>query len=134
MPTSALPGAKQTAVAIGFAVALAACAYGYLSATLSSDALGIATYALAFLAGVAIRRWAALFVLLGPFLVLAALEAMGYVTPAYLEWGDRPLASPPGVFLLISLAILVALGIGLGWLAQQSLRLMRSQGDREAGT
>ncbi len=127
-----MTAAKQTAVTIDFAAALAACTYGELSAAQSRDALGIATYVLAFLAGVVIRRWGALLVLLGPFLVLAALEATGYVTPAYLEWGDRPLASPPGVVLLFLFAIIVVLGIGLGWLAQQSFRFMGSRGDREA--
>jgi hypothetical protein len=125
--------AKQTAVTIGFAVALAACAYGHLSAALSgSEAPSIALFALALVAGVVIKRWGALLALLGPFLAMVALEATGYVTPAYLEWGDRPLASAPGIFLLILLAMTLALGIGLGWLAHQILRPMRGRSDREA--
>lgn len=101
---------------IAFAVALGLFTYGRLTelSFFDGDAAGVTTYALALLAGVLVKRWWALLALVGPALVLALLEATGYVTHAYLEWGDRPLFSPPGIFNLIALGVAILLGVAIG--------------------
>jgi hypothetical protein len=106
----------RTGLVIAFAVALGLFTYGSLAelSFFDSDAAGVTTYALALFAGVLVKRWWALLAVLGPAVVLAALEATGYVTHAYLEWGDRPLFSPPGIFDLIALGVAILLGIALG--------------------
>ena len=76
--------------------------------------------AVPILVGVTVRRYWALFALVGPLLVLGYLEATGYRS----EWhdGNSPLLSPEGVFHFIFWTGLVSLGVLIGQFAEQQIR------------
>lgn len=115
----------RIALTVGFAIALGLLQYCELREIPSQEAAAIALWAVAVGGAVLIRRWWALLAVLGPFLALLILELSGYVTQAYLEWGDRPLASPPGIFSLIAIGAIILLGLALGWFGEYLVRASR---------
>src|SRR3954447_17109422 len=75
---------------------------------------------LSVLVGFFTARWWAIVGVIGPGAALALLELQGFSTQE--EWGDRPLASPPGIATLIEFGLVILLGVGAGLLARELRR------------
>jgi hypothetical protein len=81
--------------------------------TSRSDIVLLVGLAMAIVIGIAVGRWWTIAALAGPALVMFVLEVSGYYTHAYLEWGERPLFSAPGIAELAWQGLAIAIGVGL---------------------
>jgi hypothetical protein len=82
---------------------------GSLHGTLHDPLVVAALVLLAILAGFLVARPWVLFALMAPIAALAYLQTTGHRGPD----GVSPLTSPPGIFLAVWYALLLALGLGL---------------------
>jgi hypothetical protein len=80
---------------------------------LDTTPAGICFVALGIGVGALVRRWWVFLAVVGPLLALGYLEATGF-TGTGDDWAAEPLLSPPGVFLLVSIAAILLLGWGVG--------------------
>ena len=108
----------RLAVTVALALLLGAWAYldewtyqqgGSLATAVDSAPVVVAIFVITILAGALVGRAWVLLALLGPIASLAYLESTGHRGPD----GISPLTSAPGIFLLVWLALLLALGIAL---------------------
>jgi hypothetical protein len=122
---------------IGLAVLLALATWIELTSRGSSsdsDHVLLVGPAIAILIAIAVGRWWLIAALVGPALVMLVLEVTGYYTHAYLEWGGRPLFSPPGFAMLLWQGLVIAIGVGLSkGVAAFSSRRRRGEGRRPRG-
>lgn len=88
---------------------------GSLHGTLHDPLVASALMLLTILVGFLVARPWVLLALIGPITSLAYLQSTGKRGPD----GVSPLTSPPGIFLLIWFALLLALGLGLASLWRQ---------------
>jgi hypothetical protein len=125
----------RVAITTAFGLLLGAWAYwaewsyerpGSLHGTLNDPVVTSGLMLLAILTGFLVARPWVLLALVAPIASLAYLQTTGHRGPD----GISPLTSPPGIFHIVWLALLLALGLGLAslwrqfkdWRSQRNLR------------
>jgi hypothetical protein len=80
-----------------------------------TEAVSVTVLALGLVVGFVVRRVWMWLCLIGPLAGLAYLEVSGFVGSG--DWGREPLLSPPGIFVLVGVGMVLLLGraLGEGW-------------------
>lgn len=105
---------------VGYGIVCGAWAYAAKErgSFIEAPAATVAIVLLGLLVGLLVRQFWMFLSLVGPLGTLAYLEVTGFVGAG--DWPNQPLLSPPGVFVLLVLALCLlagrAAGEGVDWL------------------